>query len=890
MKLRNIAALSKVEFKRIAKNPLALGLFFALLILPSLYAWFNIKALWDPYSNTGNLPIAVYSDDKPVIFHDKEINVGENLIAELHDNHSLGWRFVSTKAELDKGVKSGKYYAGIYLPEEFSKDLMSFTKGNIKKPEIEYSVNEKINAIAPKITEKGASTLQETISQEFTKETADTLMSVFNQIGFDLEINLPHIKQLESAILDADENMSQYDGYMDKILELNGKMPEFQAKLNKANEFSSYLPQADDLSKKVLDLNGKLPKIQQDAALILQVQQKLPEINQAANQLKMLNQDMPAIQQSLEKGIATATNALSLVNDAQEQLPKIQQVMEDGKNVLPLVQSGVIQLHDWLNPTIATDIELVQTIVQAINGNLQTLLMQIENGTINKEQVSTQLANLNTQLTQANNILAGMKELLLDLHADNLQNLIDTITDVQAKISNLQAITTQVQNSLSTMSDEDFKDKANQLSNLSNTLVEQINYLASKENLANIDQMLSKAEKDLNYAGQLLDKAEQKDFTKLLSDADGTLTTSVSLLEKYQKEMPAIAQEVSDANELLNGHLDEITKGINLGVDLYQNQLPLASQKLAQAADFITNDWPSLRKELSNSLAMANQKLPEITQSVATASNLVEEYWPSMQDGIHKAAEAIRKGEETTSLDDIIKLLKLDANQESNFLSSPVNLKTTNYYPVANYGSASTPFYTALCLWVGAVLFSSVAGIKYHLDKEQQGKYSKREMYVTRMITFLIVGLAQALIVGLGNIFLLGTYVANPLLEILFALVVSLSFMSLVYFLVGMFGNLGKGAAIIILVLSISGGGGNFPIVLSGKFFQTIHPFLPFTHAVNLLREATGGVYWANAAKYLAILLGIFVLVTILGIVFAPKMQERMRIVNEKVARAHLFH
>ncbi|MDR2834228.1 MAG: YhgE/Pip domain-containing protein [Streptococcaceae bacterium] len=291
MRLKNIFTLQKLEFKRIFKNPIAVGLFTALLILPSLYAWFNIKALWDPYSQTGNLPVAVYSDDQNANFKSKTVNVGDDLLKELHKNHSLGWTFVSSKAELDNGVKSGKYYAGIYIPKDFSKDILSFTDGKIIKPELEYSVNEKINAIAPKITDKGATTLQETISQEFSKEVSGTLMGVFNEIGFDLATNLPHLQQLKSAILKMDANMGEYNGYMNNILELNQKMPEFQAKLDKANEFSAYLPEANHLANKLVALNNKMPELTKQAAVILTIQQKLPEINQAANQLKMINDD-----------------------------------------------------------------------------------------------------------------------------------------------------------------------------------------------------------------------------------------------------------------------------------------------------------------------------------------------------------------------------------------------------------------------------------------------------------------------------------------------------------------------------------------------------------------------------------------------------------------------
>ncbi len=158
-------------------------------------------------------------------------------------------------------------------------------------------------------------------------------------------------------------------------------------------------------------------------------------------------------------------------------------------------------------------------------------------------------------------------------------------------------------------------------------------------------------------------------------------------------------------------------------------------------------------------------------------------------------------------------------------------------------------FYTALCLWVGAVLLSSVATTDYYLGKKDRNNFTKREQFVARMLTFLTMAVAQSLIVTLGNIFLLGVDVQNPVYSVLFAVLIGLAFMMIVYVLAALFDNVGKGLAIIILVLSISGGGGNYPIQVSGKFFQMINPFLPFTHAVNLLRESAGGIYWQTPSQ-----------------------------------------
>ena len=138
--------------------------------------------------------------------------------------------------------------------------------------------------------------------------------------------------------------------------------------------------------------------------------------------------------------------------------------------------------------------------------------------------------------------------------------------------------------------------------------------------------------------------------------------------------------------------------------------------------------------------------------------------------------------------------------------------------------------------------------------------------------------------------FLLGVYVKNPVYSVLFAVLVALAFMMIVYVLVALFGTVGKGIAIIILVLSISGGGGNYPIQVSGKFFQAVNPWLPFTHAVNLLRESAGGIYWPNASGDIIIMIVLFVVFGILGTWAYPLLQPHLTKLTKVAHESKIFH
>lgn len=898
--IKNTLKLYLLDWKRIFKNPIATILIIAIMIIPSLYAWFNIKALWDPYGNTGELPIAVYSADKPAEFQGKEIAIGKEVIKSLHDNKQLGWQFVDSKKELEDGVRSGEYYAGIYLPEDFSEDLLSFTSGDINKPKIEYTVNEKINAIAPKITDKGATAIQTQISDEFIKTASSTLLKVFNEIGYDIDSNLVSINKVKSMILSTDENLDTIDGYTQQVLDLQKQLPDIKEKLNKANEFIDYLPKVDEMGQKVVELNGKMPQLQEQAKIILDLQQKIPEIQNAGKQLAEIDGDFSSIQETMNQGINEAKQGLTIIQQVQDILPDVKNLEGQANNLASQTKTGANQLKDAL-PGITTSVKttldsigqvatttssLASTINQAISDNQLT--------DDEKQKIGEVLTNFANSIPEQQNAIDQLVSFLTKLQENagntKLQNIIDALNNAKPVLSILQERVTALNQAIQSGNIDDVKTLLGQVQDAAKNVNSLVSAIDPAQASSTVESILNQVISTIETAQGALSKADQIDFDSLLSSTKATVTNAVAILEKYQKEMPAIGQEIHDANTMLNGNMATIVDGINKGADLYNNDLPVLANKLNLAADFIQNDWPTLKNEITGTMSTVNEKMPQVETAVNAAADLITNDWPSIKAGIQKAADAIRKGEQEVDLGEVIKLLKLDATKESDFFTSPVELKTNALYPIANNGSASTPFYTALCLWVGAVLLSSVATTDYYLGKKDRNNFTKREQFVARMLTFLTMAVAQSLIVTLGNIFLLGVDVQNPVYSVLFAVLIGLAFMMIVYVLAALFDNVGKGLAIIILVLSISGGGGNYPIQVSGKFFQMINPFLPFTHAVNLLRESAGGIYWPNAIPAIWIMIALFVVFGIVGTAVAPYVQEKMLKFKEAAHKSHIFH
>lgn len=181
-----------------------------ILITPALYAWFNINAFWDPYANTANINIAVANLDSGADSElTGEVNIGDKVVDQLKGNDQLGWQFMG-EAEAQSAVKRGDVYAAIVIPEDFSSDLLSLTTGTFTQPALQYFVNEKASAIAPKITDVGASTLDKQITSAFKEQVAGAVTEALKDAGDSVELKLSNA---QSDTLNAfDETAKKLDG------------------------------------------------------------------------------------------------------------------------------------------------------------------------------------------------------------------------------------------------------------------------------------------------------------------------------------------------------------------------------------------------------------------------------------------------------------------------------------------------------------------------------------------------------------------------------------------------------------------------------------------------------------------------------------------------------
>ena len=257
--MKKALAIFKRDIKRLLCNPVALVITIGVCIIPSLYAWYNIVANWDPYGNTQNIKIAVANNDKGTT-NDLvgELNAGDEVIDKLKDNDQLGWTIVDSEEEAKEGVESGEYYAALVIPSDFSEGMLSMLSGEFHQPKLTYYVNEKKSAVAVKVTDTGANTVEEQVNETFVSTVSQTVVEIAQKAGVDLEagaqtardnlvLTIQNASGSVQKVRDALDGMGgTIDTTKDAIASadaalggLNGQMPSLNDALDQGNQLLS---------------------------------------------------------------------------------------------------------------------------------------------------------------------------------------------------------------------------------------------------------------------------------------------------------------------------------------------------------------------------------------------------------------------------------------------------------------------------------------------------------------------------------------------------------------------------------------------------------------------------------------------------------------------------
>lgn len=302
------------DCKRILRNPVAAVVTLGVAVLPSLYAWFNILANWDPYSATGNLQVAVANEDRgttnDLVGH---LNAGKQVVIELKHNDQLGWRFVSNEEQAVQGVQTGDYYAAIVLPKDFSASLVDSLTGTSKQPKIKYYVNEKKNAIAPKITDTGATTIDEQINSTFVTTVSNTVAAAISQAGDDLDQATNSTQN--NVVADLGSVLSTIATVQDALTDLRTTLDQSDTALADARSTTASLQRSITAAQQASQQSGALLAETQDGLQVFAAS-LVSALDTSSAQLSGLTVNVNNAAGTINQSFNTAQNSVDTITNA----------------------------------------------------------------------------------------------------------------------------------------------------------------------------------------------------------------------------------------------------------------------------------------------------------------------------------------------------------------------------------------------------------------------------------------------------------------------------------------------------------------------------------------------------------------------------------------------
>lgn len=329
---------------------------------------------------------------------------------------------------------------------------------------------------------------------------------------------------------------------------------------------------------------------------------------------------------------------------------------------------------------------------------------------------------------------------------------------------------------------------------------------------------------------------------------------------------------VSDMVNASMGNMTQILTSCSQAVtnmkDVYVSSLvPQLNNVINGMSQMLTN-VTDLLNNLNQTLGDMSVIFTGIETTVSGTSESLEQIQKVIGDVSGKLTQLLERmnaAGEDEKVQAFLTFMQGDPEGYGEFFSQPVVVTTEEIYPIPNYGSAMTPFYSVLALWVGGTIL--VALIKVKAEPKGLTNVKSYQLFFGRYLLFFLMGQLQTLIIVLGDLYLLHCQILYPGLFWLAAACASLTFTLLIYALALSFGDIGKAAAVVIMVVQIAGSGGTFPIELLPAIYRNIYIFFPFPYAINALRETIGGMYGSDYMKYLAELLIFAVLALLIGLV-----------------------
>lgn len=367
-------------------------------------------------------------------------------------------------------------------------------------------------------------------------------------------------------------------------------------------------------------------------------------------------------------------------------------------------------------------------------------------------------------------------------------------------------------------------------------------------------------------------------FDNVLSALSNIMTTAQTSADTAKGISPDISGTFEGERAILN----ELNKTIGQSSLIDSSLFSTISHDIDAVSGYM-NSISSIYNDMGYNIDDFNKSISQMGESINNTLVMVRNIEDNLNETTNKLVEFKNSG--VYSL--LQTAISFNTDELASFISAPVAITTEDLYPITNYGSAMSPFYSVLSIWVGALILVAIIHVKVH--PFDGIKVNSVEAFFGRYITFFLIGQAQALLITLGDLFFIGIQCIHPFKFWFAAAFTSFVFTMITYSLTVAFENVGEAAAVVIMVIQVAGAGGTFPIQCLPAIYQAIYKYLPFTYAMDALRECVGGTYsWYYWKCILALLVYVGICLFI-GLVIAKPCRKLNAIVDKSKEKSEIM-
>jgi putative membrane protein len=550
----------KEEFKHMGEHKLLIATICAMMIIPFLYSVFFLKSVWDPYGNSGSLPVAVVNKDQPVSYKGKKMQVGKDLVKKLKKNDQLDWHFVSA-SKAQYGISHKKYYTVVTIPKNFSKNATTILDKNPKKMRLKYETNDSLNYIGKVISEVGVKQLNTQVRQNVSKAYAETMFAMIKKVGTGFNTAAKGADKLTTGSNTLSDGINTYTAGVKKVG--NGVM-ELQ---------TGVVPLSTGVLKLTTGATALNNGVQQYTAGVAAANNGTQKLNSSTGTLATGVNKLANGSNTLANGVGTYTNGVGTLSNGLNQLSGKSNELNNGvqqlvssTSQLPTAAAGFYVMNNVLAQDIAQMNAALQSNKTEISGMSDSM------GKINKElnskEFTTQLAQLKELSKQTGNIQAmidGANATLNNVStakATFSKSLTGSLTQIATNSSSVSAIAQQLEKNPDYAKDPTLKKALDQIISFSGSAQDSSLNTSPTNNIAEVANIQSAAA-TLNKATDMSDFQKQLDSLAAVAKQLNSLSGAVDQLESLMTESNSLtgndAQQKVAAILTLTDKMNELT-------------------------------------------------------------------------------------------------------------------------------------------------------------------------------------------------------------------------------------------------------------------------------------------------------------------------------------------